>query len=112
MQPFSEAAAPRLAWLLSEVQTSQRAIAFAPQADLHDRHAAEAAQSIAIMLRFPIRAEHLGKLNKDPVHFSKNLELLDGTPVPPDDIEVLLHGRWMSIVDPGFLKAYREMFRL
>jgi len=76
----------------------------------HDEQAALAAQGTAIMLRFPIRAEYLGKFNQDPIHLTRNLELLDGTPVPKDDIEVLQHGRWIPIVDETFLAGYREMF--
>ena len=69
-----------------------------------------AAQATAIMLRFPIRAEYLGKFGKDPIHLTANLELLDGTPVPPGDIEVLVHRDWIGITDPALQKSFGEMF--
>ena len=69
-----------------------------------------AAQATAIMLRFPIRAEYLGKFGKDPIHLTANLELLDGTPVPPADIEVLVHRDWIGITDPALQKSFGEMF--
>jgi hypothetical protein len=72
--------------------------------------AAKAAQESTVMLRFPIRAEYLGKFDKDPIHLADNLRLLDGTPVPPDDIEVLVHREWVSITKPELQAAYQEMF--
>jgi hypothetical protein len=69
-----------------------------------------AAKSTAIMLRFPIRAEYLGKFGKDPMHLSANLELLDGTPVPPKDIECLVHGQWIGITNTDFVATFKEMF--
>jgi hypothetical protein len=76
----------------------------------HDQHAAKAAQDTAIMLRFPIRAQYLGKFDKDPIHLTDNLELLDGTPVPPDDIEMLAHREWVCITDKTFQETYQAMF--
>jgi hypothetical protein len=69
-----------------------------------------AAKDTAMMLRFPIRAEYLGKFGKDPMHLTANLELLDGTPVPPKDIECLVHGQWIGITDSNFIATFMEMF--
>jgi len=74
---------------------------------------AEAAvKASSVMLRFPLRAEYLGKFDKDPVHLTANLALLDGTPVPPEDIEILVHHQWMPITSQAFQTSYRELFGL
>lgn len=78
--------------------------------DMAEAKRDKAAQATAIMLRFPIRAEYLGKFGKDPIHLTANLELLDGTPVPPADIEVLVHRDWIGITDPELQKSFGEMF--
>ncbi len=65
----------------------------------------------SIMLRFPIRAEYLGKFDKDPVHLTDNLELLDGTPVPAEDIEILVHREWVAITKEELQESYQEMFQ-
>ncbi len=75
-----------------------------------ENDAAKAAQESTIMLRFPIRAEYLGKFDKDPIHLTDNLQLLDGTPVPPDDIELLVHRDWVPITNEAFQEVYQEMF--
>jgi hypothetical protein len=77
-----------------------------------EKNEGEAAKDTAIMLRFPIRAEYLGKFDKDPIHLTDNLQLLDGTPVPPGDIELLVHRQWVSITDGTFLATFREMFKM
>jgi len=75
-----------------------------------DAKAKQAAKDTAVMLRFPIRAEYLGKFTDDPMHLTANLELLDGTPVPPKDIECLVHKQWIGITNSDFVKTYKEMF--
>lgn len=72
----------------------------------------DAALATAVMLRFPVRAEYLGKFGKDPIHLADNLELLDGTPVPPGDIEMLIHRQWVSITDPTVLANYQQMLAI
>lgn len=69
----------------------------------------EAALRTPVMLRFPIRIEYLGKFDKDPVHMADNLRLLDGTPVPPQDIECLIHHQWVEIASEDFLAALKAM---
>lgn len=72
----------------------------------------EAAKNSTIMLRFPIRVEYIGKLDKDPMHLAANLQLLDGTPVNPKDIECLVHRDWINITDEKFLATFKEMFKI
>lgn len=70
---------------------------------------AQAAREGAVILRFPIRAEYLGKFREEPTPSAAKLQLLEDAAVRPRELELLAHREWVRIADESFLAAYRGL---